>query len=247
MTIEELVSTMGSITSTFAAYAEGFIDWEVTENISMLGKIHVAFDLHFDEISYTYSLKAFKEALQWYLKDYKTTYSHADIDKGYWNKKDSLYTLCESWIRMIESHEKRERLERLLGNPQSHTLILEPHKEQAAPKPQQEKDEQTQTKTLPNELNTEEALRCFAKAIELGLMSENYEWKLKSKKSLIYFMGKMSEWLELSNRMGAVCWQPFVELFGGEVRNIASTYSKMTTEKEPLPKEADLINRVFEG
>lgn len=123
----------------------------------------------------------------------------------------------------------------------------EPQPEQAVPKPQQEKDEQPQTKNLPNELNTEEALRCFAKAIELGLMSDNYEWKLKTNKSLVYFMGKMSDWLELSNRMDAVCWQPFVELFGGDVRKFSSTYSKMTNGKEPLPKEADLINRVFGG
>lgn len=105
-----------------------------------------------------------------------------------------------------------------------------------------------QPQQLPKELETKEAKRYFAKAIELGLMDNNYKW-LKGLQMLSLFASKMSDKLNLNkatntNGTKRIAWQPFELLFGiekGKLRSNLNDIQRTGVE----PKEAYLIDEVF--
>lgn len=102
---------------------------------------------------------------------------------------------------------------------------------------------------LPKELETEEAKRYFAKAIELGLMDNNYKW-LKGLQMLSSFAREMSLKLNLNKATNAdktkrIAWKPFEQLFGVERGKLRGNYNDI--QKTGVePKEKDLIDKVFE-
>lgn len=106
-----------------------------------------------------------------------------------------------------------------------------------------------QPQQLPKELETKEAKPYFAKAIELGLMNNNYTW-LKGLQMLSLFASKMSDKLNLNkatntNGTKRIAWQPFELLFGikkGKLRSNLNDIQKTGNN----PKEIGLIDEVFE-
>lgn len=148
-----------------------------------------------------------------------------------------------SGIYLIEERNKRDYIDYLGSEKLVQRYIdealpkLEP---QQAPEPTNTKPQQNK---LPDELNTDEVLRYFAKAKEIGLIDDNYKW-LKGKQLLACFCREMSLKLNLG-KGERISWQPFEILFNtkkGEPRSNLNDIQK--TGKEPT--DIYLVNKVFE-
>lgn len=96
---------------------------------------------------------------------------------------------------------------------------------------------------LPGELKTDEALRCFAKAKEIGLIDDDYRW-LKGKQLLACFCHDMSQRLALG-RNGRIAWKPFEILFGIETGKLRSNYNDIQKTGQN-PSDIALVEAVFE-
>ena len=102
--------------------------------------------------------------------------------------------------------------------------------------------EGTETK-LPEELNTDEAKKYFQRAIDLGLMDDNYKW-LGGLQTCAYFASKMSDKLKLG-KGERINWKPFEALFGvpkGKLRLNLNDVIKTGGN----PKNIKLIKNIFE-
>lgn len=102
------------------------------------------------------------------------------------------------------------------------------------------------THTLPAELDNERARRYFSRAVEAGLMSEQFEWKA-SKALLAYFCHDMSLKLDLgkgynSNNTKRLCWKPFETLFN-QPNLRASLNSLQQTGSDPI--DVEKLNSIF--
>ena len=96
---------------------------------------------------------------------------------------------------------------------------------------------------LVKELTTPEAKAYFKKAIDLGLMDSNFRW-LKGRQMLACFAREMS--LKLNMGKGdRIAWKPFEMLFGVTLGKLRLNYNDIQKTGQD-PKEAYLINRVFE-
>lgn len=96
---------------------------------------------------------------------------------------------------------------------------------------------------LPDKLNTDEAKRYFAKAIELGLMTDNYKW-LKGLQMLACFARDFSMKLSLG-KGNRISWKPFESLFEIEPGKLRLNYNDIQKTGQN-PSESDLIDKVFE-
>lgn len=99
---------------------------------------------------------------------------------------------------------------------------------------------------FPDELNTEQAKKYFAKAIEAGLMNEQYKWA-KSKALLACFCREMSNKLNLSKATKDdggkyVKWKPFEMLFGYRNLKLDLNQIKQTGEN---PKGIEIVDSIF--
>ena len=104
---------------------------------------------------------------------------------------------------------------------------------------------------LPTELDTEQARKYFARAVDAGLMSEQYKW-LASKALLACFCQKMSlklglgkgDYYDMANDDMAerVCWKPFEELFGAKNLRLNLNYIRQIGN----PRGIEKINAIFE-
>lgn len=104
------------------------------------------------------------------------------------------------------------------------------------------------TKLLPSELDTEQARIYFNRAVEAGLMSEQYKW-LKSKALLACFCREMSIKLDLgkgynSEGQKRLCWKPFEALFCIEKGSLRASLNEIQkTGQNPIGIEK--VNDVF--
>ena len=101
--------------------------------------------------------------------------------------------------------------------------------------------EGTETK-LPEELNTDEAKKYFKKAIELGLMDDNYKW-LGGLQMCACFAREMNLKLGLGE-IGRISWKPFETLFElpkGKLRLQMNDIHKIGKD----PSKASLIDKIF--
>lgn len=96
---------------------------------------------------------------------------------------------------------------------------------------------------LPDQLNTDEARRYFRKAIDLGLMSEEYKW-LKGLQMLACFARDFSMKLRLG-KGNRISWKPFESLFGIEPGKLRLNYNDIQKTGQN-PSESGLIDKVFE-
>lgn len=96
---------------------------------------------------------------------------------------------------------------------------------------------------LPVELNTDEAKKYFKRAIDLGLMDDNYKW-LGGLQTCAYFASRMSDKLKLG-KGERINWKPFEALFGvpkGKLRLNLNDVIKTGGN----PKNIKLIKNIFE-
>lgn len=102
---------------------------------------------------------------------------------------------------------------------------------------------------MPTELNTDRAKEIFAKVVEAGLMSKDYEW-LASKSLLACFCREMSVKLDLgkaynSDGQKRLVWKPFEQLFNAKKGSLrASLNDIQKTGQNPIGIEK--INAIFQ-
>ena len=102
---------------------------------------------------------------------------------------------------------------------------------------------------IPQELATPEAKTYFDKAIELGLMDNQYNW-LRGLQMLACFAREMSLKLDLGKGVNAdgiprISWKPFETLFSVERGKLRLNYNDIQKTGQ-TPKEVYLIDKVFE-
>lgn len=110
-------------------------------------------------------------------------------------------------------------------------------------------DEQATAPQFPSELDTKQARKYFARAVEAGLMSKQYKWQ-KSQLLLSFFAQEMSIKLGLNkaqNKDGSsrISWKPFEILFGiekGHLRQSMNDFKKDLQE----PMELDIVTTIFQ-
>lgn len=118
-------------------------------------------------------------------------------------------------------------------------LLLINRVEQAAA----EQEQAAAETELPQELNTDEAKKYIQKAINLGLMDDNYKW-LRGLQMCACFARDMSIKLNLG-KGERISWKPFETLFGlpkGKLRLNLNDIQKTGSS----PKDTDLIDAIFE-
>lgn len=148
-----------------------------------------------------------------------------------------------SGIYLIEERDKRDYIDYLGSEKLVQRYIdealpkLEP---QQAPEPTNTKPQQNK---LPDELNTDEALKYFAKAKEIGLIDDNYKW-LKGKQLLACFCREMSLKLDLG-KGDRISWQPFEILFTIKKGSLRSNLNDIQKTGES-PTDIYLVDKVFE-
>ncbi len=147
-----------------------------------------------------------------------------------------------SGIYLIEERDKRDYIE-YLGSEK----LVQRYIDEALPKLEpQQVPEPTNTKPqqgkLPDELNTDEALKYFAKAKEIGLIDDNYTW-LKGKQLLACFCRDMSFKLDLG-KGGRISWQPFEILFKTKKGSLRSNLNDIQKTGE-APTDIYLVDKVF--
>lgn len=106
-----------------------------------------------------------------------------------------------------------------------------------------------QQPTLPKELDNDEAAKYFAKAIEIGLMDESYNWS-KGMQLLSCFAREMSLKLGLSEAQNSdgtqrISWQPFEQLFKIDKGKLRSNYNDIQKTGQN-PHGIELIDKIFE-
>lgn len=102
---------------------------------------------------------------------------------------------------------------------------------------------QKEPQPIPKELDTDEAKGYFKKAVELGLMSDDFKW-LKGLQMLACFAREMSLKMNLG-KGERISWKPFESLFGVPCGKLRLNYNDIQKTGQD-PKEAYLIDKVFE-
>lgn len=105
------------------------------------------------------------------------------------------------------------------------------------------REQPAETFILPPELDTPEARKYFDRAIEQGLMSEDYKW-LKGLQMLACFARDFSMKLSLG-KGNRISWKPFESLFEIEPGKLRLNYNDIQKTGQN-PSESDLIDKVFE-
>ena len=126
------------------------------------------------------------------------------------------------------------------GSDKSNTLIVVPNEPQRAAQGQQIGNNEPQP--IPKELDNDEAKTYFKKAVELGLMTDDFRW-LKGLQMLSCFAREMS----LKYNLGKgerISWKPFETLFGVPKGKLRLNYNDIQKTGQN-PSEAYLIDKIF--
>ena len=193
----------------------------------------------------TDTIRNFLSIADRYLKYDKSRFSGMDIEKGYYNIEDGFYINLEKLYKSFQRRCKtiNENINLWIRLHQQVTTDSEPQ-----PEAQITVNEPQQIK-LPKELDNDEAAKYFAKAIEVGVMDEKYNW-LKGLQLLSCFARDMSLKLGLSKAQNSdgtkrITWKPFEQLFKIDNGKLRSNYNDIQKTGD-LPKDIHLINKIFE-
>ena len=156
------------------------------------------------------------------------------INLLWYQKEADIYILEERDICWLGVYFGTEKLAKRYIDEALPKLEPQQASEPTNTKPQQNK--------LPNELNTDEALKYFTKAKEIGLIDANYKW-LKGKQLLACFCRDMSFKLDLG-KGGRISWQPFEILFKTKKGSLRSNLNDIQKTGE-TPTDIYLVDKVF--
>ena len=114
---------------------------------------------------------------------------------------------------------------------------------------QHHREPSTEAVQLPQELDTAEARRYFARAVEAGLMSEQFKW-LKSQVLLACFAHNMSLKLELNKAVNSdgssrISWRPFEVLFGLKKYTLRGSFNEIQKTGQE-PRGIETVNTIFQ-
>ena len=135
-------------------------------------------------------------------------------------------------VRMDKNHELKKMFDVQLHN------ILQYYPKDCL-QPQQPTKQDKSPQAIPQELNTDRAKEIFAKAVEAGLMSKDYEW-LASQSLLACFCREMSVKLDLgkgysSEGQKRLSWKPFEALFNVKAKNLTTSLNDIKkTGQDPI-------------
>lgn len=110
------------------------------------------------------------------------------------------------------------------------------------------REQPAETFILPTELDTPEAQKYFDRAIQKGLMSEDYKW-LSGLEMLACFASEMSKKLNLgkgenSDGTKRISWKPFETLFKLKSGTLKSNLKDIKRTGDN-PKDVDMIDQIF--
>lgn len=189
------------------------------------------------------------EPLKRFCKDIEQRYTPL-YDEGIFSTKSNkeLYSLLQDThgkgtaVMMMDKLKEIAHLNNIIvGDVCSILNELQPQR-QVPQEPSTERE-------VPSELDTEQARKYFARAVEAGLMTEQFEWH-KSQVLLACFAREMSLKLRLNSAQNSdgthrTSWRPFEHLFGLKKYALRTSYQDMRkTGQEPIGIEK--VDAIFE-
>ena len=100
---------------------------------------------------------------------------------------------------------------------------------------------------MPTELNTDRAKEIFAKAVEAGLMSKDYEW-LASKSLYGYFVDMVSKELDITTGAGRIRWVLFKKTIVNHDTIVSTAKQAISDYKNknlPPPNGDDIVDKII--
>lgn len=101
--------------------------------------------------------------------------------------------------------------------------------------------------TIPQELNTDRARAIFAKAVDAGLMSKDYEW-LASKSLYGYFVDMVSKELDITTGAGRIRWVLFKKTIVNHDTIVSTAKQAISDYKNknlPPPNGDDIVDKII--
>ena len=100
---------------------------------------------------------------------------------------------------------------------------------------------------MPTELNTDRAKEIFAKAVEAGLMSKDYEW-LGTASLYGYFVDRVSKELDITTGAGRIQWALFKKMIVNHDKIVSTAKQAISDYKNknlPPPNGDDIVDKII--
>ena len=101
--------------------------------------------------------------------------------------------------------------------------------------------------TIPQELNTDRARAIFAKAVDAGLMSKDYEW-LGTASLYGYFVDRVSKELDITTGAGRIQWALFKKMIVNHDKIVSTAKQAISDYKNknlPPPNGDDIVDKII--
>lgn len=121
------------------------------------------------------------------------------------------------------------------------------HGEQAPANQEPSQTTKVLSKEIPAELNTGRARAIFAKSVEAGLMTEQYEWQ-KTYGLYGYFVDKVSDALGIKDNADRIKWAMFGKIIPNHSKMLNTakqTINNYKNKRLPPPQGDDIVERII--